>query len=489
MDAQHHRQITLHHLHIAGEQKIGLQFTPDDLIHARIKEHLPYARWSRAHAMVTLPNSPAQLKQLFAICKGEIWINSQEFFHKPAPPPPQAPQEEEREQKTLPPITIYPAGDDKVVLRHRYHQPLYRLLKKVNHLVYSKPERGWLADTAITPFAKLLQEIKAITMVRLDARLELSSMEDIQEAFRGNDSSQPLCPPLYLEVLFAKGYSRNTIRSYHSLLLRFMQHLQLNEASLKSMTAERINRYHAQWMASGEAMAATVNQSVNALRFYFKHVARVSMPLEEVLRPQKQKQLPKVMSREEVVRLIRAAGNAKHRAMLGLIYSAGLRCGELISLQAGDVELERQQIHIRAGKGGKDRVTLLSPRAVALLQVYLEKHQPKKYLFEGQYGGPYTSSSLRQVMRQALQKAGNPFRYTLHCLRHSFATHLLEDGTDLRYIQTLLGHNSSKTTEIYTHVSQTKLKNIQSPLDRLDFSSPGAMLEANTKQIKQQLKG
>lgn len=478
MITQAHRQITLHRLQIAGVYKIGLQFVPDALIHTRIKKFLPHARWSKAYAMVTLPNTPEQLKLLFRLCKGDIWINRQQFFSQPSRVSGQLPSplEKGRAQQNLPPITVYPAGRNKVVLRHRYSQQLYRLLKTLDFLHYSKAEGGWLANISSIPFAELLRKIKQITAIRLDARLELNKIGDVQEAFRGNAKHQPVCPSLYLEVLFAKGYSRNTIKTYHSLLLRFMQVMKLEEISLNSVSAEKINRYHAQWMASGEAVASTVNQSVNALRFYYKHVAKTSLVLEDVLRPQKARQLPRVMSREEVVALLRAAGNVKHRAMLGLIYSAGLRCGELIKLQAGDVQLERQQIRIRAGKGRKDRVTLLSKRAVALLKQYLEKYQPRQYLFEGQYGGPYTNSSLGKVMRRSLQKAGIQNSYTLHCLRHSFATHLLEDGTDLRYIQTLLGHNSSKTTEIYTHVSQTALNNIQSPLDRLDFSQPRRML-------------
>ena len=359
----------------------------------------------------------------------------------------------------------------------RYNRELYLSLREFDYFAYRKPERGWVADISVVALEKILQDVKKLTMVRLDARLEILKMEDVQEAFRGNNCNQQVCPQKYLEVLFGKGYSRSTIRSYQCLLLRFMKELRLeDEDALAAVTADSVNRYHAEWMAGGKAVAATVNQSVNAVRFYFKQVVKVPLVLEDVLRPQKLRQLPKVMSREEIVSLIRAAGNSKHRAMLGLIYSAGLRCGELIKLQAGDVQLERGQIRIRGGKGGKDRVTLLSGRAVALLKVYIEQYQPKSFLFEGQYGGAYSASSLRQVMRQALKRSGNPVSYTLHCLRHSFATHLLEDGTDLRYIQTLLGHSSSKTTEIYTHVSQTALKNIQSPLDRLDFSQPNRML-------------
>ena len=468
----------LRHLLIAGVPKIGLQFLADEQIHLCIKQCLPQARWSREHGMVTLPNTPEQLRQLFTAFRGTAWINGSSFFSTAQPVAVQAVSEDKPERKQeLPFITVYPAKEGKVVLRHRYDSTLYRALKNMSCLTYSRTERGWIADTREVPLPQLLQQVKAVAQVRLDARLELREVADIQEAFRGNATDALLCPQRFLEVLFARGYSRNTIRSYHSLLLRFMRQMSINdEAALAKVGAEQINSYHARWMASQQGVAATVNQSVNALRFYYRYVTKTPLDLEDVIRPQRLRQLPKVMSREEVVALIRAAGNVKHRAMLGLIYSAGLRCGELLNLQAGDVELERGQIRIRAGKGGKDRVTLLSKRAVALLKQYLEHYQPKKYLFEGQWGGPYTNSSLGKVLRNALLKAGITLPYTLHCLRHSFATHLLEDGTDLRYIQTLLGHNSSKTTEIYTHVSQTALNNIQSPLDRLDFTKPRRML-------------
>jgi site-specific recombinase XerD len=479
MHQYQHRQITLQHLLIGGVPKIGLQFTADEQIHLCIKQSLPFARWSREHQMVTLPNAPEQLKQLFTAFRGIAWINGSSFFSAAQAVAVQPPADEkvERKQQELPFITVYPATEGKVVLRHRYDRTLFSALRALSYLTYSRIERGWLADTRQVALPQLLQQVKKISQVRLDARLELREVADIHEAFRGNAADALLCPQRFLEVLFARGYSRNTIRSYHSLLLRFMRQINIkDEAALAKVTAEEVNGYHARWIASREAVAATVNQSVNALRFYYRYVAKTPLVLEDVIRPQRLRQLPKVMSREEVVALIRAAGNVKHRAMLGLIYSAGLRCGELLNLQAGDVELERQQIRIRAGKGGKDRITLLSTRAVALLKQYLEKCQPTKYLFEGQWGGPYTNSSLGKVMRNALLKADIRVPYTLHCLRHSFATHLLEDGTDLRYIQTLLGHNSSKTTEIYTHVSQTALNNIQSPLDRLDFTQPRRML-------------
>lgn len=445
-----------------GKQYWKLWFAENLSLHQYLKK-AKGVRYSQTYGALVTYATPEQQQFLSSYLQGQAII-----------------QVDEQPVNTfaLPPITIYPAEGSQVLLRHRYDQQLYRQLKSLPYLHYSKEKKGWISDTVTVSFQQLLKDLKHFSLVRLDARLQISRLEDVEEVFKGNGKKDPLCPQRYLEVLFAKGYSCNTIKTYHSLLLRFMLESKLmDEAALSAVSAEMVNRYHAQWLASGKAVASTVNQSVNAIRFYFKHVAKLPLALEDVLRPQKPRQLPKVMSREEVVALIRAAGNAKHRAMLGLIYSAGLRCGELLKLQAGDVQLERQQIRIRAGKGGKDRVTLLSKRAVALLKQYLEKYQPKQYLFEGQYGGAYTGSSLRKVLRMALQRANIQSAYTLHCLRHSFATHLLEDGTDLRYIQTLLGHNSSKTTEIYTHVSQTALNNIQSPLDRLDFSQPLSRLQ------------
>lgn len=382
-------------------------------------------------------------------------------------------------------LNVYPLGMDQVLVRHSYCRQLFAQLRCLPALRYDSKLKGWVAHLEELKLDALILQLKKIAPLYLDARLKLDKIEELAAAWQPNRNGSALqesemftVPQAYLEVLFARNYSRSTIKTYHSLLLRFMRSLHLKDGeALSTLTAEEVNRYHAQWLASGKAVSGTVNQSVNAIRFYYKQVAKISMAIEDVLRPQRPRQLPRVMERQEVVDLIRAAGNVKHRAMLGLIYAAGLRCGELLKLRIVDVQLERRQLIIREGKGAKDRITMLSQRAILLLQAYLEQYTPKKYLFEGQWGEAYSSSSLRKVLRNAMSRANIHKPYTLHCLRHSFATHLLEDGTDLRYIQTLLGHNSSKTTEIYTHVSQTAINNIQSPLDRLDFSQPMRRLE------------
>ena len=207
------------------------------------------------------------------------------------------------------------------------------------------------------------------------------------------------------------------------------------------------------------------NQSINALKFYWEHVLGHDRQLFELSRPKKIEKLPEVISIEEVQKILKATPNLKHKAMLTTIYSAGLRIGELLNLRIGDIDSDGMRIWVREGKGVKDRMTVLSPMLLKLLRIYFIKHRPMQYLFEGPDGKPYSGSSVRKVLQRAVKKANIHKSVRPHTLRHSFATHLLENGTNLRYIQALLGHTSAKTTEIYTHVSTKVLEEVKSPLD------------------------
>ncbi|MHA6247702.1 tyrosine-type recombinase/integrase [Pontibacter sp. CAU 1760] len=213
---------------------------------------------------------------------------------------------------------------------------------------------------------------------------------------------------------------------------------------------------------------STVSQSINAVKFYYQRVlGRHSVRPEDVERPEKPSRLPQVLSKQEVLRILTATVNLKHRCMLQLLYAGGLRISEVINLRITDVRSERNLLFIRGGKGKKDRTTLLSQKLLENLRAYYKQYKPKVWLFEGQTGGQYTVESNRSVFRASKEKAGVQTKATPHTLRHSFATHLLEQGTDLRYIQTLLGHRSSRTTEIYTHVTSYAIDKITSPLDCL----------------------
>jgi integrase/recombinase XerD len=210
------------------------------------------------------------------------------------------------------------------------------------------------------------------------------------------------------------------------------------------------------------------NQIVNALKLYFRAVQDKIIDIEKVHRPKRAKVLPNVLSKEEVKMILEAHSNIKHKTMLSLIYSCGLRCGELIALQPVHIDSKRNIVFIKNAKGKKDRIVPLNPKILEMLRDYYKIYKPKEYLFEGQVAGTqYSEKSLQSILKQALQKAGSTKPVTLHWLRHSYATHLLESGTDLRYIQELLGHNSSRTTEIYTHVSTKSIQQIKSPFDDL----------------------
>jgi integrase/recombinase XerD len=210
------------------------------------------------------------------------------------------------------------------------------------------------------------------------------------------------------------------------------------------------------------------NQIVNSIKLYFKTCRDTKIEVEKIHRPKRAKVLPNVLSKEEVKKILDAHSNLKHKAMLSMIYSCGLRRSELLNLKFSDIDSKRNIVIIRQSKGKKDRITPLSAKILDLLRRYYKEYSPKTYLFEGQEKNTqYSARSLEEVLKKSVKLASINKPVTLHWLRHSYATHLLESGTDLRYIQELLGHNSSKTTEIYTHVSTKNIQQIKSPFDDL----------------------
>jgi site-specific recombinase XerD len=207
---------------------------------------------------------------------------------------------------------------------------------------------------------------------------------------------------------------------------------------------------------------------INALHFFFEKVYHRTIPAQYAIRPRKEYSLPEVFTPDEVTRIFNQADNIKHKLLLSVIYSAGIRRSEVQRLKPGDIDIKRKMIFIKASKGRKDRYSIISPSLAGLLEQYIEQYKPKIYLFEGNKPGEkYSFTSMTEVLKNAAHAAGIRRRAHLHMLRHSFATHLIEAGTDIRYIQQLLGHNNLKTTERYTHVSNKALTLIKNPLDNL----------------------
>ena len=206
---------------------------------------------------------------------------------------------------------------------------------------------------------------------------------------------------------------------------------------------------------------------MNAIRFLYIDLYKLPFIIGSIPRPKKARKLPDILSAEEVIQILNSVENLKHQTVLMLIYSGGLRIGEAVRIKITDIDSKRKLIHIRNAKGKKDRYTLLSEFILEKLRLYYKEYKPKVFLFEGGNGRVHLAErSVQNVFQRAVKTAGINKKITVHTLRHSFATHLLENGTDLRYIQELLGHSSSKTTEIYTHVSKKSIANIVNPLDK-----------------------
>lgn len=261
--------------------------------------------------------------------------------------------------------------------------------------------------------------------------------------------------------LVLRGYSAKTVKVYIGHVRRF-------RAFVRSLENEAGPRdLHAYTLALIEkgSSAAYVNQCISAVKFYQQHVEH-SPVAGQYVRPKKQRKLPEVLSLQEVKAVLREVQNVKHKAILYLTYSSGLRVGEVVRMMPSHIDAERYTVKVSQGKGRKDRYTILSAAAYQMLEEYTRLYKPQGWLFPGQREGRHiTERTVQKVFEQALRRSPVQKKVSIHSLRHSFATHLLEAGTDLRYIQELLGHQSSRTTERYTHVTIKDARRIKSPLD------------------------
>ena len=261
-------------------------------------------------------------------------------------------------------------------------------------------------------------------------------------------------------------YSKNTIKTYCDSLQIFFK-FNATE-NLEQLTIEHLIKFNNEHILKNNYSASYQNQVINAIKLFYRNRFNKTMEVDFIQRPRREKRLPNVLSKLEVKSILESPINLKHRAMLSLIYACGLRRSELLNLTLKDVLSDRHLLFIRQSKGKKDRMLPISDKLISMLREYYKAYKPKEWLFEGQNPGEqYSERSIQLVLNQALNKARINKPVTLHWLRHSYATHLLENGTDLRYIQELLGHSSSKTTEIYTHVSTHSIQKIKSPFDDL----------------------
>lgn len=269
------------------------------------------------------------------------------------------------------------------------------------------------------------------------------------------------------QQLRLKRYSYHTVKSYKNHFKAFLWYH--NETPPKELSIEHIRQYLLEIIKEKNISESTQNGMINAIKFYYEQVLGEEKMYFNNLRPKKPQQLPNVLSEAEVIKLINSLDNIKHKCILMMIYSAGLRLSEVVNLRIEDINKDRKTIHIKGGKGKKDRISILSDKALEKLRDYYLIYRPKYWLFEGQQGGQYSARSVQAIFQKAVKRSKINTHATVHTLRHSFATHLLERGTDLKQIQLLLGHDSIKTTQIYTHITEVTRAKLKSPLDNLDF--------------------
>lgn len=269
----------------------------------------------------------------------------------------------------------------------------------------------------------------------------------------------------YAEKLTIRRYSKSTFKTYGTYFKQFLA--AHPEQEPKNISEEQIKKHIVATVKKHNYANKTQNQIVNAIKFYYEQVLGLPKAKYWIPRPRKEFKLPVVASEEEIIRTIVAADNLKHQCIIALLYSTGLRRSELINLRKADIDIERKQVFVRAGKGKKDRTTLLSEKMINALVKYYDAYKPETWVFEGVNGGQYAGTSVGKLLKRAANKAGVEKNITPHVLRHSFATHLMDKGTDTRYIQELLGHKNLNTTAIYAHVSKKDLMAIVSPLDRI----------------------
>ncbi|MFV8364637.1 tyrosine-type recombinase/integrase [Flavobacterium sp. ZT3P35] len=335
--------------------------------------------------------------------------------------------------------------ENRIALYFEKNQELIQQVKQINGARWSQQKKLWHIPDTIENRIQFELQPQHVEQLSLEAIHYL-------EKFK--------------QWLLSKRYSPNTIATYSESLKTFL--LFFPEKNIPEIDNNDVILFNNNYILDKKLSESYQNQIVNAIKLFFKIVLDTKIDIDKIHRPKRAKVLPNVLSKEEVKLILNAHNNLKHKMMLSLIYSCGLRRSELLNLKPADIDSKRGIIIIRQSKGKKDRITPLSPKILEMLREYYIGYRPKIWLFEGVTPGEtYSEKSLQSVLKQALQKASITKPVSLHWLRHSFATHLLESGTDLRYIQELLGHNSSKTTEIYTHVSTKSLQQIKSPFDDL----------------------
>jgi len=337
-------------------------------------------------------------------------------------------------------------NEDVVLLSFPYNNDFISIIKS-NKGRWSKTLNSWYVPKSKKILLKITYSIAQIKGIEIE-RKEIKQM---------------------VRKLELKSYSMSTITSYRNTFSLFLDYYYTKDIDV--LTKQDIEDYLLYLAKTKKYSEAAIHSSINAIKFYYEQVLKRGKENYQVQRPKKPIKNPTVFSENEITKIIYYISNLKQKMIVMTAYAAGLRASEIVNLRLKDIDSERMVINIKSAKGKKDRTVMLSSNLLILLRYYYNIYKPKEFLFEGQNGGAYSKRSINLFISAAKKKAGIIKEGSTHTLRHSFATHLLEGGTDLRLIQELLGHNDIKTTIRYTHVSTKLISKVQSPFDNMNMNN------------------
>lgn len=388
-------------------------------------------------------------------------------------------------------ITLYPLlhrGGENIAISFEKSSPFYSCVRQIKQVKWSQTNHCWYLPMSRENYNHIISAFGHKAIVNKTPLQEWLQKKREVEASLAPVSKEPARVPVskttaftlsnqnlealkrYVEHLTLHAYSNSTIHTYRNEFLQLLQ--RLKDKPVHSLTADDLRDYMHYLLSREKISENTAHSRLNALKYYFEQVLGKEKFFCEIPRPKKTQQLPRVFSQEDIASIINNVRNLKHKTMLMLAYSAGLRVSEVVSVKTYQVDSKRMNIFISQAKGKKDRIVTLSPVMLVMLREYAKVYKPDKkgYLFAGsEKGSAYSTRCLQQVLCTAKRLAGVTRPGSIHSLRHSFATHLIEKGTDVTMIQKLLGHNDLKTTLIYLHTSNKDLLKIISPLDSLDL--------------------
>ncbi len=426
---------------------------PYDKDIAELIRAIPGVLWSNSMKGWYIPDTAKSLSYLHKLEGIELLIEGSSV----------APQNQDQGEATILRLLVIRYAKGRIKLIFKYDAKLIALIKTMPFYYYDIEGQWW----TLPHLDSVLNDLKKYcsgNSLKLDYRDEWVNQKVIlRKKTAGYENVA--CPSQFEEKLKTMRYSESTVRNYCSALKEFIHFNR--EKQIDQLKQEDIEKFLLYITEERNVSTSYHNISICAIKFYYEKVLQRAQVTYHINRPRREKLLPEVLGEEDVRRILSVVDNLKHKCILMTIYSGGLRLSEVVGLRISDIDSVRMMIFIKGAKGNKDRYTILSKELLKWLREYYKREKPATWLFEGVTGGQYSMRSVQNIMKEAVKKAGIKKHATVHTLRHSFATHMLENGTDLRYIQNLLGHNSSKTTEIYTHITTKGIEQLKSPFDLL----------------------